>query len=76
VIVSGRVRSTTTTFIAVALLASACGGNEDSASDDRARTITAPESEAPAAPEGDGDKTLTEAQLQSALLTVQDLPTG
>lgn len=62
--------------IAVLLLVPACGGSEGSSEDNRARTIeVAPTSAAPE-PEGDGEKTLTEAELQAALLTVQDLPTG
>lgn len=58
------------------VLTAACGGGEEGNSDDRARTIDAPASAEPAEPEGDGEKTLNEAELQAALLTVQDVPTG
>lgn len=61
----------TTTLVALTL--TACGG--DVGDDERARTVTAPSS-ASAEPQQDGDKTLTEAQLQAALLTVPELPTG
>jgi hypothetical protein len=61
-------------LIPLFLVTAACGGGEEGG--DRARTIDAPPSAAPAEPEGDGDKTLSQAQLQAALLTVQDLPTG
>lgn len=57
------------------LALTACGGGGDAGDDERARTVSAPSSAA-AEPEGDGDETLTEAQLQAALLTVPELPTG
>lgn len=66
-------------LVPLAVLAASCGGSDDSDGDERARTIEAPESEAPKEPEGGGgggDKTLSEAELKAALLTVQDLPTG
>lgn len=63
----------TTTLLALTI--SACGGGGgDAGEDERARTVTVPSSAA-AEPEGN-DKTLTEAQLQAALLTVPELPTG
>lgn len=58
------------------VLTAACGGGEEGDGDDRARTIDAPASAEPAELEGDGGKTLSEAELQAALLTVQDVPTG
>lgn len=61
--------------LASLLFVGACGGSDDTG-EDRARTIDAPATSAAAEPEGDGDKTLTEAELKAALLTVQDLPTG
>lgn len=53
-----------------------CGSGGDTTGDERARTIEGPASEAPDVPAGDGDETLSEAELRAALLTVQDLPTG
>jgi hypothetical protein len=64
----------TTTLLALAL--TACGGGDAADEDERARTVTAPSS---AAAEREGDnagETLTEAQLEAALLTVPELPTG
>lgn len=69
-------RIPTALSIAVLLLATACGGSDDSSEDNRARTIEVAPSSAAPEPEGDGEKTLTEAELKAALLTVQDLPTG
>lgn len=60
--------------LVLALTLTGCGGGDDS--DDRARTIAVPSSAAAEEPEGNGDKTLTEAQLEAALLTVPELPTG
>lgn len=73
-----RRRSLVSVLVASGLLLTACGGDDSSGGgdDDRARTIAEPSSAAPAEPEGDGDKTLTEAELSAALLTVADLPTG
>lgn len=63
--------------VSLLVLIAACGGEEQDVADDRARTLDPPASaEAPAKPEGDGDKLLSESELQAALLTVQDLPTG
>lgn len=64
-----------TIALASTIGATACGsgGGDDS---DRAQTISVPSSAAPPAAKGGGDKTLTEAQLKDALLTVTDLPTG
>lgn len=68
-------RRLATALIPLALVVTGCGGGDDAAGD-RARTVTTPESEEPSAIESGGDTPLTEAQLKSALLTVQDLPTG
>lgn len=74
---STRNLRTTTSAMVLSLALAGCGGD---GADDRATTITpktdGAASSAAAAPEGDGDKTLTAAQVKSALLTVQDLPTG
>lgn len=68
--------TTTLPAIALALALAACGGGDDGSDGDRARTIAVPSSAAAEAPEGGGGQTLTEAQLEAALLTVPDLPTG
>lgn len=69
--------TTTVTALALTVVLAGCGGGgEGDDAGDRARTVAVPSSAAAEAPEGTGDKTLTEAQLQAALLTVQDLPTG
>lgn len=62
--------------MALSLALAACGGGEDGSDGDRARTIAVPNSSAAEAPEEGGEETLTEAQLEAALLTVPDLPTG
>lgn len=72
---STRLRLTAALF-PVVLLAAACGGGSDDSGNDRARTIAEPSATAAAEPEGNGDKTLSEAELNAALLTVSDLPTG
>lgn len=68
---------TATLGLALALLVTGCGGDD---SDDRATTVTPQQSaSAPAAEQPDEDApegTLSRAQLQEALLTVPDLPTG
>jgi hypothetical protein len=72
-------RTTVTTHLtatALALALAACGGGDDGGDGDRARTIAVPSSAAAEAPEEGGEETLTEAQLDAALLTVPDLPTG
>jgi hypothetical protein len=59
--------------IALVVGLAGCGGGDG---DERARTVTptttAPDDDA----EGGGEEALTEEQLQAALLTVADLPTG
>jgi hypothetical protein len=56
-------RVPTALSIAVLLLATACGGSDDSSEDNRARTIEVAPSSAAPEPEGDGAETLTEAEL-------------
>lgn len=64
-------------LVTAALLGlAACGGGSDS---DRATTIDPPAASGASSPEEEvegGDKTLTAAQLKTALITVADLPTG
>lgn len=74
---TGGSRSRVAAVAALVLVLGGCGGGEE-AGGERARTISVPSSEAATEPdpEGDGDETLNEAQLQASLLTVADLPTG
>lgn len=76
-----RVRSALTVLLAACLSTAACGAERE----DRAVTVNptiaatgqaAAEPTGQAAPEVDGDVTLTQEQLTVALLTVQELPTG
>jgi hypothetical protein len=68
------------TAVPLLLLTPACGGG-DGGSEDRATTVTAPSTE-PADSEQEqeeqegGDGSLTQADLEAALLSVPDLPTG
>ncbi|MCX9191614.1 hypothetical protein C3Y87_09340 [Carbonactinospora thermoautotrophica] len=55
-------------FLAVGLLLAGCGGSSD-------RATTLPEQK-PSQAAAQGNKKLTQADLQSALLTVTDMPTG
>jgi hypothetical protein len=69
-------RRTLATVALCSLVLAGCGG-DDGVDDDRARTLTAPSpTAAEDAAEGTGGKSLTEAELKAALLTVQELPTG
>lgn len=71
-----KIRYAAALAMSLTMVTVGCGGGDSASDGDRARTIQAPENEAPADLKSDGDKTLTEAQLKSALLTVPDLPTG
>lgn len=71
-------RRLATAAVPLILLMAACGGGDDG-SDDRATTVTAPTTEPADTGEekNEGsDGPLTQAQLEAALLTVQELPTG
>lgn len=67
-------RRLATTVVPLLLLATACGGDD---SDERATTVSPqPSSSAPAGEEAAPEGTLSQVQLEQALLTVPDLPTG
>jgi hypothetical protein len=68
-------RTMTAVTAALVVAVAGCGGGDDG-SQERARTVTTATTAPPEEVEGGGDETLTEAQLQAALLTVTDLPTG